>query len=95
MTTSPPIASRKAFGVLIGHDPRAVAMMRERYAEADLDEARLRMARIPDGAELIANPISKAPGFMLEQCHRHGRRAQHHAGDARQCRATAFRAEPG
>ena len=43
----------------------AVAMLRERYANpADLNEARLRMARIPHGAELIANPISKAPGFQ-------------------------------
>jgi molybdenum cofactor synthesis domain-containing protein len=55
----------KAFGVPIGVDPRAVAMLRERYAESDLNEARLRMARIPEGAELIANPISKAPGFRI------------------------------
>jgi len=31
-----------------------------------LNEARLRMARIPDGAELIENPVSGAPGFILE-----------------------------
>ena len=55
----------KAFGVTIDHDPRAIAMMRERYAEGDLNEARLRMARIPAGAALIENPISRAPGFML------------------------------
>ncbi len=55
----------KAFGVSIDHDPRAVAMLRERYEEKDLTEARLRMARIPEGADLIANPISKAPGFKL------------------------------
>ncbi|RVU14486.1 competence/damage-inducible protein A [Methylobacterium oryzihabitans] len=55
----------KAFGVGIAVDPRARAMLLERIAEADLNEARLRMARIPDGAELIENPISKAPGFML------------------------------
>ncbi|MCZ8187999.1 MAG: molybdopterin-binding protein [Beijerinckiaceae bacterium] len=55
----------KACGVTIDIDPRAVAMMRERYAESDLNEARLRMARIPAGAELIENPISKAPGFRL------------------------------
>lgn len=56
----------KAFGVSIDHDPRAIAMMLERYAQEDLNEARLRMARIPAGAELIENPISKAPGFMLD-----------------------------
>jgi molybdenum cofactor synthesis domain-containing protein len=55
----------KAFGVEVILDPRAVAMLRERYAEAALTPARLRMARIPVGAELIANPISKAPGFIL------------------------------
>ncbi len=55
----------KALGVDISHDPRAVAMLKERYANPDdLNEARLRMARIPHGAELIENPISKAPGFM-------------------------------
>jgi len=57
----------KALGVDISHDPRAVAMLKERYANPDdLNEARLRMARIPHGAELIENPISKAPGFMAE-----------------------------
>jgi len=57
----------KALGVDISHDPRAVAMLKERYANPeDLNEARLRMARIPHGADLIENPISKAPGFMAE-----------------------------
>ncbi|ALK09098.1 competence/damage-inducible protein A [Blastochloris viridis] len=55
----------KAFGVPIGVDPRAKAMMLERFAEADLNEARLRMARIPAGADLIANKLSKAPGFWI------------------------------
>jgi molybdenum cofactor synthesis domain-containing protein len=56
----------KAFGVAIDVDPRAVTMMRERYRPEDLNEARLRMARIPHGADLIENPISKAPGFRLD-----------------------------
>ncbi len=55
----------KAFGVGIDRDPRAVAMLQERYSPDELNEARLRMARIPDGADLIENPISKAPGFRL------------------------------
>ncbi|MCA0399719.1 MAG: competence/damage-inducible protein A [Proteobacteria bacterium] len=55
----------KAFGVAIDVDPRARAMLLERYQESDLNAARLRMARIPAGAELIENPISKAPGFRL------------------------------
>ncbi|AVO45375.1 competence/damage-inducible protein A [Phreatobacter cathodiphilus] len=55
----------KAFGVTIDVDPRARAMLLERIPEKDLNEARLRMARIPAGAELIENPVSKAPGFMI------------------------------
>ncbi|NJL07219.1 MAG: competence/damage-inducible protein A [Methylacidiphilales bacterium] len=55
----------KAFGVPIGVDPRAKALMVERFSQADLNEARLRMARIPAGAELIANRVSKAPGFWI------------------------------
>jgi molybdenum cofactor synthesis domain-containing protein len=55
----------KAFGVPIGEDPRALAMMMERYLPGDLTAARRRMARIPAGADLIENPISKAPGFRL------------------------------
>jgi molybdenum cofactor synthesis domain-containing protein len=55
----------KAFGVPIDEDPRALAMMMERYLPGDLTAARRRMARIPDGAELIENSISKAPGFRI------------------------------
>lgn len=54
-----------AFGVSIDYDPRAVAMMRERFSAEDLNEARMRMTRIPAGAELIANSVSKAPGFNI------------------------------
>jgi molybdenum cofactor synthesis domain-containing protein len=56
----------RAFGVGIAVDERAVALLRTRYTNPeDLNEARLRMARIPHGAELIDNPISKAPGFRI------------------------------
>lgn len=58
-------AVAKAFGVPIGYDPRAVAMMRERFAEHELNEARMRMTRIPQGADLVANKVSKAPGFWI------------------------------
>ncbi len=56
----------RAFGVSIDIDERAVNIMRERYSEETLTPTRLRMARIPDGAELIQNSVSKAPGFMIE-----------------------------
>jgi molybdenum cofactor synthesis domain-containing protein len=58
-------AVAKAFGVAIGEDPRALAIMMQRYQPADLTPARRRMARIPEGAELIDNPVSKAPGFRI------------------------------
>jgi len=56
----------KAFGVGIDHHPDVVATFEERYDKGMLNEARLCMARIPDGASLIDNPISQAPGFRLE-----------------------------
>jgi molybdenum cofactor synthesis domain-containing protein len=57
----------KAFGVPIDHDPRAIAIMKERLAQtgAELNEARMRMTRIPAGAELVLNKVSAAPGFWL------------------------------
>lgn len=58
-------AIARAFGVEIEEDPRALAMLRERFAEADLNPARRRMARIPRGASLVPNAISKAPGFWI------------------------------
>ena len=59
-------AIAKAFGVPIDVDPRARAMLLEYIAEKDLNEARLRMARIPAGASLVVNEVSKAPGFRIE-----------------------------
>jgi molybdenum cofactor synthesis domain-containing protein len=55
----------KAFGVPIGEDPRAIALLLERIKPEDLNEARRRMARIPQGAELVQNSVSKAPGFWI------------------------------
>jgi len=59
-------AIAKAFEVRIDYDPRAVAILEAHYQPGMLNEARLRMARIPEGAELIDNPVSKAPGFKLD-----------------------------
>jgi molybdenum cofactor synthesis domain-containing protein len=56
----------KAFGVSIDVDPRAVALFRERAPNMELNEARLRMARIPKGADLVENKVSTAPGFKLD-----------------------------
>ena len=56
----------KAIGVNINVRDDAVQMMLKRYKPEDLTETRLRMARIPDGASLINNPVSFAPGFQIE-----------------------------
>jgi molybdenum cofactor synthesis domain-containing protein len=57
----------KAFGVGIDVDPRAVKIMQERFAArgVEMNEARLRMARIPAGADLVENKQSGAPGFKI------------------------------
>ena len=57
----------KAFGVPIDYDPRAIAIMKERYAAlgTEMNEARMRMTRIPEGAELVPNKVSAAPGFWI------------------------------
>ncbi len=56
----------KAFGVTIGEDPSAVAILEAYYGDAkEFTPARRRMTRIPEGAELIDNPVSRAPGFRL------------------------------
>ena len=59
----------EAFGVGIDVDERARAMLLERHKPEDLNEARLRMARIPFGADLIVNSVSKAPGFRIGNVH--------------------------
>ncbi len=61
----------KAFGVPINvrQDARAALAQNYENPEVELTEARLRMARIPEGAILIVNPISKAPGFSMENVH--------------------------
>jgi molybdenum cofactor synthesis domain-containing protein len=58
-------AVARAFGVGIDHHPEVMARFRERWSGQDLNEARLRMARIPDGAELIQSATILAPGFKL------------------------------
>src|SRR5947199_4591006 len=56
----------KAFGVGIDHHPEVVARFRERFQNpGELNEARLRMARIPEGAELIQSATMLAPGYTI------------------------------
>jgi molybdenum cofactor synthesis domain-containing protein len=55
----------KAFGVKLIKHPKAVELLTRHYGEAALTEARLRMAHVPEGATLIDNPVSTAPGFRI------------------------------
>jgi len=60
-----------AFGMSLGIREDARALLAAHYAASGLEfnAARQRMARIPEGAQLIANPISAAPGFSLDNVH--------------------------
>ncbi len=58
-----------AFGVQLILDPRAVAILESHYAPGQFTPARQRMARIPEGADLIENKVSKAPGFRIGNVH--------------------------
>ncbi|KZY32356.1 molybdopterin-binding protein [Roseovarius sp. HI0049] len=61
----------RAFGTPIDVRDDARALLEAHYEKSGqtLNDARLRMARIPDGATLIDNPVSAAPGFTLENVH--------------------------
>ena len=55
-----------AFGVPVSEHPEALAILERRYAPGEFNAARRRMARVPEGGVLIANPVSGAPGFQVE-----------------------------
>ncbi|MCT7375228.1 competence/damage-inducible protein A [Chelativorans salis] len=56
-----------AFGVPCGYEREAYRLLEEHFAKRGIEfsEARKRMARMPEGAAHIANPISVAPGFSI------------------------------
>jgi molybdenum cofactor synthesis domain-containing protein len=58
-------AVARAFGVGIGYHPEAYALLEARYPPGEFNDMRKRMARIPHGASLVANPVSGAPGFHI------------------------------
>jgi molybdenum cofactor synthesis domain-containing protein len=58
-------AVAKAFSVDIGYHPEVYALLEARYKPGEFNEMRKRMARIPNGASLIKNSVSTAPGFQL------------------------------
>ena len=57
-------AVASAFGVTLTEHPEALAILARRYGD-DFNVARRRMARIPEGGTLIANPVTDAPGFQI------------------------------
>ncbi|WP_420962384.1 competence/damage-inducible protein A [Brucella sp. IR073] len=60
-------AVAKAFGVPCEHDEKAMEILGAHYAARNIEftESRMRMARMPRGAQHIDNPISVAPGFII------------------------------
>lgn len=64
-------AVAEAMGAAISHRADAMALLQAHYDRSGLpfNEARQRMARIPDGAVLIDNPVSTAPGFTIGNVH--------------------------
>ncbi|WP_430250126.1 competence/damage-inducible protein A [Neorhizobium sp. DAR64860/K0K1] len=64
-------AVSKAFEVPCIHDPEAMRLLAEMYKRREMEftEARQRMARMPQGATHIANPVSTAPGFVIGNVH--------------------------
>ena len=60
-----------AMGAVIGHRADAMALLAAHYARQGMafNAARQRMARIPEGATLIDNPVSVAPGFTIGNVH--------------------------
>jgi molybdenum cofactor synthesis domain-containing protein len=64
-------AISKAFGVPCIHDPKAMTLLEEMYKRREMEftPARQRMARMPQGAAHIANPVSTAPGFVIGNVH--------------------------
>jgi len=64
-------AVAKAFGVKLPINDEARAMLEARWKQTgtEVNEARLRMARIPEGGTLIVNSVSAAPGFRIGNVH--------------------------
>ena len=55
----------KAFNVGLEVNFEALDILKEYYKDSELTEARMKMTKIPIGAELVENPVSKAPGFKM------------------------------
>lgn len=67
--TADAIAAAFGAGIDVREDARHLLEAHYEATGLDLNPARLRMARIPEGAELIENPVSAAPGFSIGNVH--------------------------
>jgi molybdenum cofactor synthesis domain-containing protein len=59
-------AIAKTFNVNLEKNPQAVSLLEKYIEPGGINEARMKMAHIPEGAKLIDNPLSHAPGFQME-----------------------------
>ena len=56
----------KAFNVGLEINQQALSILKEYYKDSELTDARMKMTLMPKGAELVDNPVSRAPGFKIE-----------------------------
>ena len=56
----------KAFGVELEINSGALGILKEYYKDGELTDARMKMTMMPVGSELIENPVSRAPGFKMD-----------------------------
>ncbi|MBL4801917.1 MAG: competence/damage-inducible protein A [Emcibacter sp.] len=56
----------KAFDVPFVQSEKSLALLQQHFGSENISDARLRMTMIPEGATLIKNPVSTAPGFQME-----------------------------
>lgn len=63
------VAAAMEASIDVRDDARVILQAHYDRKDIEMNEARLRMARIPDGATLIDNPVSAAPGFTLQNVH--------------------------
>ena len=59
-------AIAKTFNVNLEKNAEAVRLLEKYHEHGGVNEARMKMAYIPEGAKLIDNPLSGAPGFQME-----------------------------
>jgi len=67
--TADAVASAMGRSIDVRADARAILAAHYEKSGTELNDARLRMARIPEGANLIENPVSAAPGFIIGNVH--------------------------